>query len=718
MANRLAASTSPYLRQHAENPVDWHEWGEEAFAKAKAEDKPVFLSVGYSSCHWCHVMAHESFEDPGVADILNQLFISIKVDREERPDVDEVYMNAVQMLTGRGGWPMTVFLTPDRKPFFGGTYFPKMDRGGYPGFVTLLRQIATLWFKERGKVLESAEEISSTLKRVMGRSMSSLTSTLSPELPQQCFAALRASFDPENGGFGEAPKFPAHTSLAFLMDYAAVSEADAGQAVGMVFSSLRAMALGGIHDHVGGGFHRYSTDAKWLLPHFEKMLYDNAQLLQVYTRAARLAEAIGAQEAELFVRTSLGIVEWLRREMTSPEGMFFSSIDADADGEEGASYVWHAKEIEMLLGPKAEAFAAAYNVEPNGNYLDEATQQPTGFNILHRTEDDGSDFRMELETVLAARRERSTPETDIKCLAAWNGMMIASLAEADEVLLAERAAHAWMKATREFGRLPHQVTGGVPSGEPYLDDVAQMILAFAALAEATGKPEYEAEALKLADFLQENYWEESKGGYTFTSDAHEELFGRSKPVFDQSMPSGNGAAVHALLAVARRDDAERALMAVIGSAQKAPQSAESLVHGALLWMMSAGEDKPEAIIAPAAPPAPTGKVIARLAEREMQAGADGWAAGVLHVSVPEGLHLNTNAPPARWLVASELVVEPLKIEVAYPPGVRDEYVGDFDIPFRLQGPGEFELRFKFQACTARECLAPDEIVIDGVVLNQ
>ncbi len=719
MPNRLAASSSPYLKQHQDNPIDWFEWSDEAFEKAKAEDKPIFLSIGYSSCHWCHVMAHESFEDPSVAEFINKYFVSIKVDREERPDVDEVYMTAVQMISGRGGWPITVFMTPDRKPFFAGTYFPKQDRGKTPGFVSLAANIVQLWVKSRPDVMKSANQIAAALEKTLGRAMGSLTSTIQPELFLECFNALKADFDGEHGGFGPAPKFPGHTSLAFLLDFAMIQPEAAPEALSMIMQSLERMALGGIYDQIGGGFHRYSTDAEWLLPHFEKMLCDNALLLGAYARMGRIANELGAPSAELYDQITIGVIEWLKREMMTSDGFFCSALDADSEGEEGLHYLWFADEIRLVLGDRADAFMAAYGFEEEGNYLDEATQQKTGRNIPHLKENLRGEFRQEIQMLLEARSLREKPMLDYKALAAWNAMTIRSLVEAEEILLAERCLRGWMKAAAEFGRLPHQVTLGKPSGDAFLDDYAHMALAAADVHAANGNPEYLAFGESLVAQMIAGFYDEEKSGFFFTHRDAETLFGRSKPALDQNMPSPNSVAIEACLAFGQMEIAEKSLMAVIGWAQKMPNAAESMIRTAMFYMLTklaeerGSSEEPIALIeTPKAAPI-VGKVTAKLASREIVGGK-----GAVLISVPEGLHLNTNTPPARWLVPTELVFEGARATVIYPAGENEQYLGEFEIPFEVSvsEPTEFEVRVKFQACTNTECLAADDILLDGVLL--
>lgn len=383
MSNRLANSSSPYLRQHAENPVEWFEWGEEAFASAREQAKPIFLSVGYSSCHWCHVMAHESFEDFEVASVLNRGFVSIKVDREERPDVDEAYMTAVQLQSGRGGWPMTVLMTPDGDPFFAGTYIPKDDRGQYPGFLSILRQIEELWTRDRPKVEGAARDFRDSLEEALRRSAPEAAQPLDAAFLTRAIETIAAEFDPVHGGFGGAPKFPPHTTLQFFLAAAEspiLAPEICAKAKEMAHFTLEQIALGGLHDHVGGGFHRYSTDAVWLVPHFEKMLYDNSLLLGNFARAAR--QSVGSRR-ELFESAAKGIVRWFREEMQTPDGLFGSALDADSEGAEGKFYVWSKAEIESVLGESADKFCREYGITEEGNYRDEASGRRTGANIPH-----------------------------------------------------------------------------------------------------------------------------------------------------------------------------------------------------------------------------------------------------------------------------------------------------------------------------------------------
>ncbi|HEY0866297.1 MAG TPA: DUF255 domain-containing protein [Fimbriimonas sp.] len=728
MPNRLANEASPYLLQHKDNPVDWYPWGPEAFERARSEDRPIFLSVGYSSCHWCHVMEHESFMDEKIARLLNDHFVSVKVDREERPDVDEAYMTAVQLSSGRGGWPMSVFLTPDRKPFFAGTYFPKDDRGQASGFGTILNQIALLWRTKREEVLRSGESFASALKETLGQRPPGTFDTLSQKLIDDAVRAQAGSFDQQHGGFGQAPKFPPHSAVEFLLNYAVSPGAEQQlreAALAMACSTLEAMALGGIHDHVGGGFHRYSTDERWLLPHFEKMLYDNALLLRNYALAAGLVVEIDPRLSSLFLDTVQGIVGWALREMVSSEGLFFSALDADSEGEEGRFYVWQADEIRRVLADP-EPLLAAYRVEDQGNFRDEATGALTGANVLHLAEDAQGGFQEQLEALRFAREQRVRPGVDYKALVGWNGLMIGALAEAGAVEPAIRAARSILGFERAHGRLPHLVTNSTPSGEGFLDDYAYLadglsrLSSFLGFLEESGDrnhPEpsdfWREEAKRLAGEMVRLFWDEQNGGFFATSDRHEVLFGRTKPVFDSPTPSGNAVAALVLQALGDTDRAERTIEAVLGWMQRAPQATEALHLAAMPLAAAVPSDEPKPTAAPS-------EVQVSFGPKEAKAGADGVSEFEVRIGIPEGLHLNGPNPPARWLVPTLVAVAGVPAQVRYPETRDDHYYGEVAIPFRVTLPpgakdAEFEVKVGYQACTESECLLAQERTFTGVV---
>jgi uncharacterized protein YyaL (SSP411 family) len=552
--NRLINETSPYLRQHAHNPVDWYPWGPEALQRAKELDRPIFLSIGYSACHWCHVMEHESFEDPDIAWLLNEHFVSIKVDREERPDLDQIYMTAVQMLTGRGGWPMSMFLTPDLKPFYGGTYYPPDDRyNGLPSFRRVLQGLLEAWRDRRQEVERSAGQITSHLRDVVR--LEPGEGELGPELLRQAVTNLARHFDPTYGGFGSAPKFPHPMDLRLLLR-AWKRQGDAN-AMHMVRLTLDRMAMGGMYDHLGGGFHRYSTDARWLVPHFEKMLYDNALLTAAYLDGY---QATGSPFYRTVVEETLAYV---LREMTSPEGPFYSTQDADSEGEEGKFYVWSAAGVEAVLGKEmAEKFAYVYDVTPDGNW--------EGHNILHRAKTDEQDARLlnvpeaDLRRLLdegkrrlfEVRSRRVWPGRDEKVLTSWNGLMIAAFAQAAQVLdrpdyaaTAARAADFILSRMRApDGRLLRTYSAGNEAKlNGYLEDYAFVADALVTLYEATFEPRWLEAALDLAELMIGQFWDPTEAGFFYTGRDHEALIARTKDPNDSSIPSGNSMAVTALL---------------------------------------------------------------------------------------------------------------------------------------------------------------------------
>jgi uncharacterized protein YyaL (SSP411 family) len=581
--NRLAQETSPYLRQHAHNPVDWFPWGEEALARARQLDRPIFLSIGYSACHWCHVMEHESFEDPDIGRLLNEHFVSIKVDREERPDIDQIYMAFVQRATGHGGWPMSVFLTPEFRPFFGGTYFPPDERygGQMPSFRRVLQSVIDWWQNRRDEVKKSAQAVTRELQDVLR--LEPEPGDLDPALLRQVPGQLSRAFDPRNGGFGTQPKFPHPTELRLLLRV--WKRFGDEQALHMVRLTLDHMAMGGMYDQLGGGFHRYSTDAHWLVPHFEKMLYDNALLSLAYLEAF---QATGEPFYREIVEQSLAYVQ---REMTSPDGPFYSTQDADSEGEEGKFFVWSAAETEQILGSDlASVFNYVYGVTPEGNW--------EGHNILHRTKTYDQCARLmkidepELRRLLneargklyEVRSRRVWPGRDEKVLTAWNGLMIAAFAQAAQVLdnsahatTAARAADFILKTMRmPDGRLYRTWShGSPPKLNGYLEDYAYLLDALVSVYETTFEPRWIESALDLARVMVEQFWDETEGGFYFTGRDHEQLIARTKDPQDNATPSGNAMAVTGLLRLAKltgradlREKAERTLRLFRGVMQE------------------------------------------------------------------------------------------------------------------------------------------------------
>jgi uncharacterized protein len=540
-SNRLARETSPYLLQHAHNPVDWYPWGEEALARARAEDKPILLSVGYSACHWCHVMEHESFENPDIAAVMNRHFVNVKVDREERPDVDHIYMQAVQSLTGRGGWPMTVFLAPDGTPFYGGTYFPPTDRHGLPGFPRLLEGIAEAWRNRRGEVIEAGRRISEHLgqsERLRGS-----VQLLTDDVLFAAFQSLSGQFDDAQGGLGGAPKFPQPMIWDFVLRmWTRTGNPRARQ---MVTTTLTRMARGGMYDQLGGGFARYSVDEHWLVPHFEKMLYDNAQLASLY-----LAGWLAFADPE-YRRITEETLDYILREMTDPAGGFYSAQDADSEGHEGKFFVWTEEEIRSLLPPPdAEAALRYWGVDRGPNF--------EGKNILFMAEEPAP------EQIAAARRQlfdarerRVHPGRDDKVLASWNGLACRAFAEAgralgraDYVAAAVRNANFVLTAMRSGGRLQRTWKGGEAKLNGYLEDHAMVALALVAVYEATFERRWLDEARALADVMLALFWDDAIEGFYDTGKDHEALIVRPRNLYDNAVPCGSSVAIEALLRLA------------------------------------------------------------------------------------------------------------------------------------------------------------------------
>ena len=554
--NKLINEKSPYLLQHANNPVEWYPWGDEAFVKAGKENKPIFLSIGYSTCHWCHVMAHESFEDEEVAKLMNDSFVSIKVDREERPDIDKIYMNVCQMLTGSGGWPLTVVMTPDKKPFFAGTYFPKHSRMGRIGMLELIPRIKLAWSTQKNELVTSAERIATVLQHNVG------------EIPHEdelgeptikfAYEELNQKYDRVYGGFGLFPKFPTPHNLLFLLTY--WKRYKSSKALEMVERTLRSMRLGGIYDHIGFGFHRYSTDQKWLVPHFEKMLYDQALISLAYI------EAYQATKKEEYRKTAEEIFSYVLRDMTSPEGGFYSAEDADSEGVEGKFYLWTRTEInEILEKDEAELIIKVFNVESEGNFSEEATGRKTGENILHLTAP-LSDLSIEMEIseaelskrietarqkLFKIREKRIHPHKDDKILTSWNGLMIAALSKGAQVFgeskyneAAEKASNFILKEMfNSEGRLLHTYREGQSGILAYLDDYAFFIWGLLELFEATFDTEMLQKALKLNEELLIKFWDNNHGAFYFTAADSEDLLVRQKEIYDGAIPSGNSVAM-------------------------------------------------------------------------------------------------------------------------------------------------------------------------------
>jgi hypothetical protein len=612
--NRLILESSPYLNQHAHNPVSWYAWGDEAFETAKRLGRPVLLSVGYSTCHWCHVMEEESFEDEEIAQYLNENYVAIKVDREERPDIDAIYMSAVQAMTGRGGWPMTVWLTPDRKPFYGGTYFPARDgdRGARNGFLTVLRVLRERYRKDPSQMAAAGQQMADRIREELGTSAES-SGAPKPEVLDSAASAYSSQFDHTWGGLSRAPKFPSNLPIRFLLRQYVRTGSSAQ--MDMAALTLQKMAEGGIHDQIGGGFHRYSTDAKWLVPHFEKMLYDNALLAVAYLEAF---QSTGRND---FADNAREILGYVQREMTSPDGGFYSATDADSatpSGKrvEGYFFTWTPAELAAVVGKGRAALVNDYfGVTASGNF--------EGRNILHvaksvaelskETGKSAAAVRQIIDgsraALLAARSRRPPPGRDDKVVTSWNGLMISALARASFVLndpklaqSAERAAKFLLERHRKDGRLLRRSVGGSPGGNAFLDDYAFLIAGLLDLYEVTGNPRWISEALTLQTSLDAHYLDAEHGGYFATSDDHEALLAREKPSYDGAEPSGNSVEAMNLLRLYEftiddryRTQADRVLAAFAARLARSPTAMSEML---LAVDFRYGEPKEIVIVVP------------------------------------------------------------------------------------------------------------------------
>jgi uncharacterized protein len=553
--NRLINEKSPYLLQHAYNPVDWYPWGEEAFEKARKENKPIFLSIGYSTCHWCHVMAHESFEDEEVAKILNEKFVSIKVDREERPDIDSIYMRVCQMLTGHGGWPLSVFLTPDQKPFYVGTYFPKRSYYGRPGFIEVLNQIYDKFTKNQGDISQVAEKITESLRQTV---QTVSRERLQASVLNHTYRQLAGSFDGIYGGFGGAPKFPTPHILMFLMRYYLWK--NEANALFMVEKTLDSMAKGGIYDHIGYGFARYSTDEMWLVPHFEKMLYDNALLLMAYTEAYQLTKN------ERYKKISEQIITFVQREMTSKDEAFFSAIDADSEGVEGKFYVWDQDEVLNVLGTElGNLYCEVYDITEKGNFENHNVPNLIHTDlgkiaVKHQLTEEQLYEKLEIarQKLFAERSLRVYPHVDDKILTAWNALMISGLAKAAKVYenrsyreMAQRALAFIENQLIQNGRVMVRYRDGEVKNKGFIDDYAYLIWAYIDMYETTFDVSYLRKAVELTRQMIELFWDEENGGFYFIGKDGESLIVREKEIYDGAMPSGNSVAAVQMIRLAR-----------------------------------------------------------------------------------------------------------------------------------------------------------------------
>ena len=771
--NALIGETSPYLLLHAHNPVDWYPWGPEALDRAKAENKPIFLSVGYSTCYWCHVMERKVFSDPEIADRMNALFINIKVDREERPDIDEIYMTATQIMTGSGGWPNSVFLTPDLLPFFGGTYFPPEDSQGRPGFPRILNALDEVWTNQQADVIAQAEKITEVIRQATAATPAAVDETpLDRKLISTAVKALQSRYDATYGGFGSAPKFPSPTNLELLLSEYQREPSEA--TLEMVTNTLDKMAYGGMYDQIGGGFHRYSVDAKWLVPHFEKMLYDNALLVKVYLQTYKLTKD------PLYRRVAEEIFRFVSREMTSAEGGFYSALDAEVDAEEGKSYLWTKGQIQKILEKKdAKLFMQVYGVDKGPNF-------EGGTNILYlpvpissvakslkRSEDD---FHSELEPLkaklLAAREKRKQPLLDTKVIASWNGLMIDAFAYGYEILgdkqyrdVAEKAARFNLKYLRTAdGQLMRTYRDGVAKYNGYLDDYAFLIRGLLSLHQATGGETWLAEAKFLTDTMNRLFWDDKNGGFYFTLANQKHLVVRTKNPYDSAIPSGNAVAANNLLTLAQHlgekdylDKAKKTLQNFAGMMAQSPRAFMHMLlatnrylstdwtkvgtgHQEEALQFGLNTERMSEINLFGLPKAPVGlpsedellTLAASLPLKEDISPGNAFDVEV-QLTLAEGWHINAN--PSSWdllipttvSVGHNASVEILS--VTYPKGKPfradwketpiSVYEGDVTIKMKLKlKPGEtiekafpLNINVRYQACDAYRCTPPSTATI-------
>ena len=719
--NRLVHETSPYLLLHAHNPVDWYPWSDDALARAKKENKLIFLSVGYSTCYWCHVMERKVFSNPEIAKMMNKDFINIKIDREERPDLDEIYMTATQLLTQRGGWPNSVFLTPDLKPFYAGTYFPPTDMPGRPGFPTILDAVHEAWVTREAEVIESANQISDTIEMATSRGFTALTAKpLNRSLITGALDYLRTAYSHAYGGFGNAPKFPSSANLELLLsEYERTPDASL---LKMVTYTLDMMAYGGMYDQIGGGFHRYSVDAKWLVPHFEKMLYDNAQLAKVYLRAYQLT-----QEPR-YRRIAEEIFCFVFREMTAPEGGFYSALDAETDAEEGKYYVWTADEIQKILGTKeAKPFGDVYGVQKGPNF--------EGKNILYVPEGTAAEDALRSvasarEKLLAARAKREYPLLDTKIIVNWNGLMIEALAYGYQVLGEKRYLTAASKATRFIlntmrkpdGELWHTYTAGITKQNAYLDDYAFFVKGLLGLYRATGEEQWLDLARVLTDTMIQLFWDDKNGGFYYTRADAKHLIVRTKKPYDSAIPSGNAVTVENLIGLGKdyRNYAEKTLRTFADSMSQAPSSFMYILFALNQYLTleeGLGSDTTPLVTATA----------------QVKSKKDEILSIELHLKIAAGWHINANPAGQANLIPTTLEVDtdtPVEIvDVAYPKGKSahfefsdgslNVYEGNLTIPLTLtlkpnptsQKNTQITLKLTYQPCNERECLLPQTLDI-------
>ncbi|HEX8524957.1 MAG TPA: DUF255 domain-containing protein [Tepidisphaeraceae bacterium] len=743
--NRLIYETSPYLLQHAHNPVDWYAWGPEAFEAARTQNKPIFVSVGYSTCYWCHVMERESFENADVARVMNEHCINIKVDREERPDVDQLYMLAVQVLTRHGGWPMSVFLTPDLRPFYGGTYFPAADRGGRPGFVTVVKAISEAYHKRKEDVDRSADDLARILRQISEPAGADQLIEMNQRWIDRLIERSADDYDPRLGGFGSAPKFPRETLLELLLTYC--GEGGSGisdfkseisnpksqtsnlksEILKRVVHTLDAMAAGGIRDQLGGGFHRYSTDAEWLVPHFEIMLYDNAMLAWSYAEAYRQTEELR------HAKVARGICDFILREMTSPAGAFYTALDAEVDAMEGGSYLWTAEQVEEVLGKEdAKIFNAIYGLDQGPNFADphHGSGVPDQNVLFMAKAIDGQDedYIAELRQKLyAARKQRKQPMLDTKIITSWNALMIRGLAHAGNILQEPRYLDAAGKAADFLLRAHRMADGGLfrtsRDGKAkyagFLDDYAFLVQALLSLRDATGEEKWKDQAAGLAAVMQEKFLDAERGGFFFNDATATDLIVRQKTASDSPLPSGNASAALAMMELGKTDIARDTLRVFARQLRDQAEGMSSLVQAALVYVRQQGALRVEAQEGATRMPTPE-----EVAAEVVQVRAGFATPKELHVEVNvlEPFHINAHETieglVGTTITAAEGTAEIEKVE--YPPGEEqafafaDEklrvYSGKVVIVVRfkeaVQPGAPLRLRLTYQACDENSCLTP------------
>jgi len=734
--NRLAHESSPYLLQHQHNPVDWYPWGPEALERARREDKPIFLSVGYSTCYWCHVMERQCFENEAVAREMNERFINIKVDREERPDIDQLYMMAVQVLTHHGGWPMSVWLTPDLRPFYAGTYFPPEDVHGRPGFVTVLRALDDYYRNRRDEVERAASELHQILRQLATPMRASVPVQVDDELIRQLVQRSVMDFDPAWGGFGGAPKFPRQTLLELLLTHNQIEPDD--ERSRKIARTLDAMAMGGIRDQLGGAFHRYSTDARWLVPHFEIMLYDNALLAWIYTEQYRQTED------RAYAQVAREVMDFVLAEMTSPEGAFYTAIDAEVEAREGGSYLWTAEQIEQVLGPEdARIFNHVYGVDLGPNFADPhgESDEPHA-NVLYQprpiarsAQNLGIDEQELVERLRemrrklkAARDQRPQPMTDTKILTAWNALMIRALAHGGKCLGEKRYIAAAERAARwllrhhmdDDANLYRTSRDGQVRHRAFLEDYAYLCQALLALDEAGGDHSFRETARSMATVMIGRFADEREGGFYFTDDYANDILVRQKLASDSPLPSANAVAARVLIEIGQMELAQRTIAAFAAQMAQQPEGMSAMVQAALYYLQQGGAFTVEPASAePATRPLPPEQ--AALGVVEMNAA---WASPQelrVRVEIQPGYHLNAHEP-AEGMIPTELQVYGVEADeiaaIEYPPGVTRKlafaeeelrlYEGTATLVVRFSRDQRREsplrLALRYQACSEDACL--------------